>query len=391
MSMRGRRWAAAVTSIWQAAAIGALGFYALASVSARYPASAHSIVDGANAGAGSLAPDVERFHDRLAEHGSWITSKTHGTVWMPRTVPHAWRPYSNGHWIYTDVEWTWVSDDPWGWATDHYGRWTYDASDPAAPGWIWIPGDEWAPAWVVWRWGGGYVGWAPLPPDAKVASDVDLDVTVEPLAFCFVRQEFLLDEHVSRRLEPVARNVTFLAAAKSMTRYTVNEGNTGNGGGVGASVVNHGVPVEEIEKATDHAVKRLPRPSMDPPPPSKAELKAKEKREKEQPETPRMLGRRHAKERDVLNLEEHDERKSLELLHRQERSAPPEGVYGGALRARQDAEDEAQREHEKREWQQMDARQKREGLGKEPPAASAHHHHQPKHPGATPPPPPPQE
>lgn len=31
-------------------------------------------------------------------------------------------------------------------------------------GWVWVPGVEWAPAWVSWRVGGGYIGWAPLPP-----------------------------------------------------------------------------------------------------------------------------------------------------------------------------------------------------------------------------------
>jgi hypothetical protein len=326
----------------------------------------------ATAGAG-----LERFHDRLAEYGIWSESKTYGTVWMPKRVPHGWRPYANGRWIYTDVEWTWASDDPWGWATDHYGRWAYDP----ASGWIWVPGDVWAPAWVAWRWGGGYVGWAPLPPDANVESDVDLDVTPEPLAFCFVRQEFLADEHLAPRIERVAHNVTFLAAAKSVTRYTI--GPVGGPAGGVESVVNHGVPVEEIEKASGHAVKRLPRPSADAPPPSKAELKAKAK--KPEVETPRALGRRHVKERDALNAAEHDERKALELQHRQERATPPQGVYGSALRARHDAEDETQREHERREWLQLDTRQKREGLGKEPPPASAHHHHEPKHPVTAPP------
>jgi hypothetical protein len=32
------------------------------------------------------------------------------------------------------------------------------------PGWVWVPGDEWAPAWVEWRVGGGLVGWVPLGP-----------------------------------------------------------------------------------------------------------------------------------------------------------------------------------------------------------------------------------
>ena len=59
---------------------------------------------------------------------------------------------------------TWVSEDPWGWACYHYGRWTYNPYY----GWIWVPGYEWAPAWVSWRYGGGYAGWAPLAPGFSV-------------------------------------------------------------------------------------------------------------------------------------------------------------------------------------------------------------------------------
>jgi hypothetical protein len=29
---------------------------------------------------------------------------------------------------------------------------------------VWIPGYEWAPAWVSWRYGPSYVAWAPLGP-----------------------------------------------------------------------------------------------------------------------------------------------------------------------------------------------------------------------------------
>jgi uncharacterized protein DUF6600 len=45
-----------------------------------------------------------------------------------------WRPYSVGQWVITDYDGTWVSDEPWGWATDHYGRWFFEPSD----GWVWV-------------------------------------------------------------------------------------------------------------------------------------------------------------------------------------------------------------------------------------------------------------
>ena len=80
-----------------------------------------------------------------------------------RTSPSAirnWRPYADGYWAYTDVGWTWVSNEDFGWATYHYGRWARLRDH----GWVWVPGREWGPAWVSWRTGGDYVGWAPLPP-----------------------------------------------------------------------------------------------------------------------------------------------------------------------------------------------------------------------------------
>ncbi len=71
--------------------------------------------------------------------------------------------------VYTDDGWTWVADpsEPWGWATYHYGRWT----NLDGIGWVWVPGYTWAPAWVSWRYGGGYCGWAPLPPETTIGVD----------------------------------------------------------------------------------------------------------------------------------------------------------------------------------------------------------------------------
>jgi hypothetical protein len=66
--------------------------------------------------------------------------------------------------VWSDQGWTWLSDEPYGWATYHYGRWYQDSEI----GWAWVPGNDWAPAWVSWQEGNDYVGWAPLPPGANV-------------------------------------------------------------------------------------------------------------------------------------------------------------------------------------------------------------------------------
>ena len=35
-------------------------------------------------------------------------------------------------------------------------------------GWIWTPGSEFSPGWVVWRTSPEWVGWAPMMPDQDV-------------------------------------------------------------------------------------------------------------------------------------------------------------------------------------------------------------------------------
>jgi hypothetical protein len=112
----------------------------------------------------SAAVEVEigndQFYDELAPYGDWVWYKG-GYVFIPGEVSERWRPYSEGHWVYTDdYGWLWVSDEPFGWATYHYGRWGYGDD----LGWYWVPGRVWAPAWVSWRRGSDYVVWAPLPP-----------------------------------------------------------------------------------------------------------------------------------------------------------------------------------------------------------------------------------
>jgi len=114
-----------------------------------------------------MAISYKTFYEELAPYGQWISDAQYGSVWVPRENKN-FRPYfSRGSWVITDYGNTWISDDPWGWACYHYGRWTYDTYYR----WIWIPGYEWAPAWVSWRMGGGYCGWAPMAPGTAVAAN----------------------------------------------------------------------------------------------------------------------------------------------------------------------------------------------------------------------------
>jgi hypothetical protein len=105
---------------------------------------------------------IKIFFDRLNDSGRWVAHPRYHYVWVPTKVAADWRPYSHGHWVYTErYGWYFVSDEPFAWAVYHYGRWAYDP----ALGWYWVPGTHWAPAWVSWRRGGDHVGWAPLPPE----------------------------------------------------------------------------------------------------------------------------------------------------------------------------------------------------------------------------------
>lgn len=110
--------------------------------------------------------NIQYFYDELAPYGDWIYSVDYGYVWRPYfDSPDYFRPYSSGgHWAYTPYGWTWQSDYNWGWATFHYGRWYFDDY----LGWMWIPGYEWAPAWVSWGSYNDYWGWAPLGPTVVV-------------------------------------------------------------------------------------------------------------------------------------------------------------------------------------------------------------------------------
>ena len=107
--------------------------------------------------------NFDTFHGALAPYGEWVSAGGYGRVWRPR-VAAGWRPYYYGRWEWTNEGWLWVSDEPWGWAPYHYGRWTYDSYY----GWVWVPGYQWAPAWVSWRYSGDVVGWAPLGPGVSV-------------------------------------------------------------------------------------------------------------------------------------------------------------------------------------------------------------------------------
>jgi hypothetical protein len=133
-------------------------------------------------------------------YGDWINNPDYGYVWRPN-VGRDFKPYySNGHWAMTEYGNTWVSGYDWGWAPFHYGRWFYDDYD----GWIWTPDTEWGPAWVSWRTGDGYYGWAPLAP--RININIGRRYNVPNNYWVFIPQRCIYYPSYGRYWEP-KRNV----------------------------------------------------------------------------------------------------------------------------------------------------------------------------------------
>jgi hypothetical protein len=159
---------------------------------------------------------VECFHNKLPD-GDWEERKPFGKVWTPR-VPNDWRPYTDGHWVETDQGWGWVTAEPWGWAVYHYGRWFYAAEHK----WFWVPGTSWAPAWVAWRSGNGYIGWAPLPPAIgfDVSSGLESGAAaISATHFYFIPERALLNADLHGAILPAGQNAAILQKTSDISHY----------------------------------------------------------------------------------------------------------------------------------------------------------------------------
>jgi hypothetical protein len=118
-----------------------------------------------------VSPEATGYED-LDDNGSWSVVPAYGEVWVPNGIAADWAPYRFGHWVWVSPwGWTWVDDEPWGFAPFHYGRWAFYGER-----WCWVPGPIvphpfWAPAFVAFVGGGlsasvgaGPIGWFALAP-----------------------------------------------------------------------------------------------------------------------------------------------------------------------------------------------------------------------------------
>jgi hypothetical protein len=77
-------------------------------------ASSAVLVASAFAEPARASVSFEFAYSNLSQHGSWLVSAQYGRVWQPREYARDWNPYYDGHWVDTDMGWTWVSDYGWG-------------------------------------------------------------------------------------------------------------------------------------------------------------------------------------------------------------------------------------------------------------------------------------
>jgi hypothetical protein len=61
---------------------------------------------------------------------------------------------------------------------------------------VWVPGRVWGPAWVAWRSGGGYYGWAPLGPS------ISININFPSFYWTFVPQTYITSHHIYNHYIP---------------------------------------------------------------------------------------------------------------------------------------------------------------------------------------------
>src|SRR5437588_49232 len=197
---------------------------------------------------------IDFIYDNLSG-GNWIDAESYGYGWQPdvATSDPNWRPYSDGYWAYTDYGWTWISYEDFGWATYHYGRW----ANLGDYGWVWFPGTDldWGPAWVSWRTGGDYIGWAPLPPRGPgivyegrpIGARVDIEYDIGPQYYNFCDVRFIGEPVLRDRIFPATQNVTYITNTVNVTNIYVQNN----------VVYNYGPDYNVVSSYSSRPIQRL--------------------------------------------------------------------------------------------------------------------------------------
>ncbi len=188
--------------------------------------------------------NVESFYEPLDRYGDWIQTDDYGYVFRPEVAARpGWRPYTDGHWVHSGYGWTWQSNEQFGWATYHYGRWTRIDGE----GWAWVPGREWGPGWVSWRRGKEHCGWAPLPPESQgrhsFTASVDRDYDIGPAAYTFIALSSFGAHSYAQVVEPPQENVNIINQTVNVTNIAYNNTTNNN------TIVYNGGPNYDLMRA----------------------------------------------------------------------------------------------------------------------------------------------
>ncbi len=170
------------------------------------------------------------FYTSLSPYGTWIEIGFGTPVWRPTMMKRNWSPYHQGQWIYTDYGWYWDSYEPFGHVVYHYGRWYFDDYY----GWIWIPDNEWAPAWVDWRYDDDYIGWAPLSPYALFSINIGIHYTYDYYVpynqWNYVQYDHFCDNNVYNYYVAPKYKYRVHNKTKMRTNYSYYDGRVRNDG-----------------------------------------------------------------------------------------------------------------------------------------------------------------
>src|SRR5205085_4306540 len=87
-------------------------------------------------------------------------------------------------------------------------------------GWILVPGYEWSPAWVEWRTGGDYYGWAPLGPGINIDLNFSFGRYSPPNDYwCFVPRNYIMSPRVYDYCVPRSRNTVIINNTTIINNY----------------------------------------------------------------------------------------------------------------------------------------------------------------------------
>jgi hypothetical protein len=116
-----------------------------------------------------------------------------------------------------------------------------------------VPGEDWGPAWVDWRYSDDYVGWAPLPPDDLLVAYRD-----DPIYWSFVRPRFLLAPRVFTVFVPARERIVIIRRTRIVNRTVIvdrDRRDRDRDGRRGRVAVNPGIEPGIIARATGKPIR----------------------------------------------------------------------------------------------------------------------------------------